>query len=165
MSNGHYNTLPGLCDLKEVWSIAEQLSSVSGVISTTMQITKRNDVYLSFFYRGNFRLLCLTVHIFKQWSITLTHTARFLFWSPWASFKKRFCAERITPGCPNYSHMEPQQRRSTKKTHRRVRRRQVGREKKERSVCRRRGNSLWHPESTYFAFYTQPTSFKCGSFK
>lgn len=68
MSNGHYNTLPGLCDLKEVWSIAEQLSSVSGVISTTMQITKRNYVYLFFifFIEGTSGFLCLTVHIFKQ---------------------------------------------------------------------------------------------------
>lgn len=67
MSNGYYNTLPGLCDLKEAWSIAEQLSSVSRVISTTMQITKRNYVYLSFFLiEGTSGFLCLTIHIFKQ---------------------------------------------------------------------------------------------------
>lgn len=53
------------------------------------------------------------LHIFKQWFITLTHTARFLFWSPHVPMKEVLCQGGITPGCPNYSHMGPHQHRHT----------------------------------------------------
>lgn len=40
----------------------------------------------------------------------MAHSARFLFWSPCAFFLKGVLCLGITPGCPNYSHMEPHQR-------------------------------------------------------
>lgn len=99
-SNEHFKSR--LHNLTEPWSIIERLTNVSRGIKIALQITQRYDFYLLLR-----KLLCFwALHVTKLWFTTQTHTARLLFWSPCALLKEFLC-RGITPGCPNYSHMEP----------------------------------------------------------